>query len=383
MAELTRRRARQQLKAAFYALSVLVVVVGFSALLVPVVKKHSVAKLMSRSFLQKDQGVLLQRDAFSMDDVLPIYGSSELTKSVKNRAGEFFKDAPTGFRVCAVGKAGNTCLVMAEKFAAVGKAMRGRKVVILFSSTWFGHQRDPVGFYEGNFSTLHGMNIALDDSLNADVRRRLAKRMLDFPTTLESQPLLQACLHKIADPKSDGMFERMKLDAMRALLRLSKLIYDCEDQLNTAVMGLCLGPEGQTRSHSATFSPGELDEKKESAYLQTVKDSGEWMDFELLLDLLKSLDAKVLAVSIPFPAAVLDVGPLKKATHDYYHTRFNSECAKRGYTPLLFAEHAGDSHFLIGNTTHFTESGWLVVDKSIDDFYHNRPSYFTKPAKGK
>ena len=73
MAELTRRRAWQQLKAAFYALSVLVVVVGLSALLVPVVKKRSMAKLMSRSFLQKDQGVLLQRDAFSMDDVLPVY----------------------------------------------------------------------------------------------------------------------------------------------------------------------------------------------------------------------------------------------------------------------------------------------------------------------
>jgi poly-D-alanine transfer protein DltD len=42
--------------------------------------------------------------------VLPLYGSSELITPVRERAGVFFRSAPTGFQSSPVGKVGTTQL---------------------------------------------------------------------------------------------------------------------------------------------------------------------------------------------------------------------------------------------------------------------------------
>jgi hypothetical protein len=56
---------------------------------------HAIAP---RVFELKNQGLAFQRTAAHAQDVLPLYGSSELITPVRERAGVFFSSAPTGLQ---------------------------------------------------------------------------------------------------------------------------------------------------------------------------------------------------------------------------------------------------------------------------------------------
>jgi hypothetical protein len=79
-------------------------------------------------FRLKNQGLAFQRAAVRAQNVLPLYGTSELiTPSVQERASLFFRSAPTGFQVSPVGGAGANLLVMLQKVGALGSDLRGKK----------------------------------------------------------------------------------------------------------------------------------------------------------------------------------------------------------------------------------------------------------------
>ena len=79
---------------------------------------HTLAPQM---FLQKHQGVALQRVAFRQADLLPIYGSSELNLRNPYHPSAFFREYPTGFTVFPVGNVGSTSLIWLQALAGVGR----------------------------------------------------------------------------------------------------------------------------------------------------------------------------------------------------------------------------------------------------------------------
>src|ERR1700759_4020331 len=77
-----------------------------------------------KDFFIKNQGLAFQRAAARTPDMLLLYGSSELTDAVPNRASDFFSTEPTGFEICPVGKAGASSLIILQKLAALGADLR-------------------------------------------------------------------------------------------------------------------------------------------------------------------------------------------------------------------------------------------------------------------
>jgi D-alanine transfer protein len=86
-----------------------------------------------KDFFIKNQGLAFQRAAARAPDILLLYGSSELSDPVLNRASDFFSREPSGFQVCPVGRAGTTSLIILQKLGALGSELRDRKVAILLS----------------------------------------------------------------------------------------------------------------------------------------------------------------------------------------------------------------------------------------------------------
>ncbi len=137
----------------------------------------------------KNQGTALQQAAVDTGCLLPVYGSSELNL-LQPYTRDFhptilFQDRPTGFTIFPVGKAESTCLTILQKLAAVGPALKGRKVAISLSPCWFfARLTVRADAYAGNFSDLHSGELAFDTRLSLGLRQDAARRMLQFPLTL-------------------------------------------------------------------------------------------------------------------------------------------------------------------------------------------------------
>ena len=143
---------------------------------------HAVAP---KTFQLKDQGLVFQRAAVRAPEVLPLYGSSELLSPLAEKAGVFFRNAPTGFQVEPVGKVGTTPLIMLQELAALGPDLRGRKIGISLSAVWFVAPDITSYSYEGNFSLFAASELAFGNALDFDLKRDIASRMLQFPRTMK------------------------------------------------------------------------------------------------------------------------------------------------------------------------------------------------------
>src|SRR5690349_5535513 len=92
---------------------------------------HSVAQIDHHDVLK---GNVLQRLAFQQEDLLVMYGSSEMVLIPNDyQAHKFFKHYPTGFMVFEVANKGTSMLSMAQDLAALGPNMRGEKFVVSFA----------------------------------------------------------------------------------------------------------------------------------------------------------------------------------------------------------------------------------------------------------
>jgi D-alanine transfer protein len=67
----------------------------------------------------------------------------------------------------------------------VGSELRGKKLIISISPTWFFKENVPVAYYDGNFSLLQAGELIYSRELSFDLKRDVARRMLKYPKELE------------------------------------------------------------------------------------------------------------------------------------------------------------------------------------------------------
>ena len=94
-------------------------------------ERATIASTAPETFSLKNQGLAFQRAAAHAQNVLPIYGSSELlVPASPYRGNNFFRTAPTGFQLSPVGGGGTTPLIMLQKIGALGSRLRKTKTVL-------------------------------------------------------------------------------------------------------------------------------------------------------------------------------------------------------------------------------------------------------------
>ncbi|HEV7402481.1 MAG TPA: D-alanyl-lipoteichoic acid biosynthesis protein DltD, partial [Chthoniobacteraceae bacterium] len=180
----------------------------------------------------KLQGVVLQRVAFTQPDLLVMYGSSELVKPMENKPTEFFEDYPTGFNVFPVGKPGATSLTVAQKVGGVGGALRGKKLAISLSPGWFFTEVFDPKYYEGNFSENQVTQLVYGHDLSWELRRDMARRMIEYPRTYDNRPLLDFALHCLA---SESKTDRLLFRLSQPLGELNRAICLAQDHIEVSI----------------------------------------------------------------------------------------------------------------------------------------------------
>jgi D-alanine transfer protein len=341
----------------------------------------------------KLQGEVLQKKAFAQPDLLVLYGSSELVQDLPANPNQFFQDYPTGFRVFPVGKPGTTSLAILQKIAAVGPDIRGRKVAFSISPGFYFYEQFDPKYYEGNFSELLANELAFSTTLSLGLKRDVARRMLDFPDTLEGHWLLTTALDRLA---GDTLADRATYYALWPLGLLSTAfgrgqdhfattlhILDEDERLNPLTKRglralnwpfvLKNSAQGNAklvqakRNYALRVRPKVSHDK---AFIATVSRAKEWTDVELLMRTLKELRANPLFLSMPIEDVRLEAAGLTPDARNAFVGRLDG-LARRYKIPLLaFREHEKDPGFLADFFDHLSPQGWLYFDKALDDFYH-------------
>ena len=359
---------------------------------------HALAPDLSEAKLQ---GVVLQKLALEQPDLLVLYGSSELAKEMPNSPVQFFHDYPTGFRVFPVGQPGVTSLAVVQKVAATGESIRGKKVAFSISPGWFFTEVFDPAWYEGNFSHLQAYELAFNSPLSPGLQRAIAKRMLDYPKTIEPHWLLQFALKRLA---RGTLLDRTLYAAVWPLGRLQTGIGRAQDHLEAALHILAedakldaparrglralnyndlLKRAAQFAVHQTSLQAkrNEVAQKKrkfahESTELHTqrfltqVTKAKEWTDLDLLLRTFHELGAEPLLLSMPVEDIRLEVYGVSDKARAAYLRRLQALAV--GYdVPLIdFREHQKDPTFLVDFLDHLSPRGWVHYNKALDEFFH-------------
>lgn len=350
------------------------------------------ARILPLNTAVKEQGVALQRAAFRRPDVLTLYGTSELIRHIRGRPSVFFQHAPTGFVVDPIGEPGAISLITAERLAAMGPEVRGRKIAVLISPTLFYAPAGREGGYDHNFSPLVAQECLANPALSLGLRRDFASAMQAFPETVRGHLALEDEIRQLSAAGSGwgaGEFVRIPIDwAVRALwrvedhVRVARYLWDNRTQLGRPyrrrrhiewASDLAAyerrSPDFFRPEQRKTIKPAQVEWMVGGGMQNALEHNPEWNDLALLLRTLNELGAEPLIICIPMNAIYFDEIRLPQAPREYFYGRLHGVCEKM-HTPLLdFREHEYDPKFFQDAHDHFSPKGWLLINETLDRFY--------------
>jgi D-alanine transfer protein len=351
-------------------------------------------------------GSALQKEAFAHPDLLPIYGSSEISTVRTNYdAATVFRAYPTGFAPFEVANRAVNSLVVAKDLAGVGSALRGKKVVVSFTHSIFFDGVISPSYYQGNFSVLHACELAFSSDLSRATKRLAARRMLDYPDSLNKEPLLRFALRQLADDSWRG---RVLYAAVWPLGKLRTFLLELQDHWETIVdireqpdlnpnVPHQPGPidwpalEAKADRSQPRYSNNNpygfdnekwraviskrvakhQDETTPQAFLTKLQAAKEWTDLDILLRVLTELGAEPLLVIRPIPGPYWEAMGVTQPARKVYYDRLAAAAQAYGVPIVDFVDHDMDPYFSIDHEGHTSRTGWVAMDKVLDQFYHD------------
>jgi D-alanine transfer protein len=367
---------------------------------------NSLAKLDLSQFAN---GSALQLAALHQPDLLPLYGSSEITLlKTPYEASTFFRNYPTGFMVFDIANMGASSLTIAQALASLGPDLKDKKVVI--SITPSTATMGPLGGvnadnYTGNFSLLHANELAFSPYLSFQLKKQAASRMLTFPETLKTDPLLHFTLSRLA---SDSPGDRALYfiawplgELQTAIIRLldhrAVVSYVLRRSLDPAVQqtpqtidwaALQKTALAEQQQHSDS-NPYGVDNSRwdqirgllanplptgsrDAAFVNSLQSATEWVDLDIELQVLDELGAKALILSRPMNVQLWEGLGVSEHAQNFYYQKLSEVVDPYHLLLINFRQYGTDKYFSIDMASHTSREGWIYVDQALDDFYHGR-----------
>jgi len=348
-------------------------------------------------FFLKNQGLAFQRAAARAPNVLPIYGSSELiVPAVPEKGNNFFRTAPTGFQLSPVGGGGANPLIMLQKVGALGSDLRGKKLAISLSPGWFLTPTPDISRngYKGNFSLMAASEMAFGTALDFELKREVALRMLECPSTLEKSPLLEFALARLA---SGRWLDRAIFCAVWPLGKAETSVMELQDHfaaLSYIRRKIKAAPQRQpkilnwpeliakveaakTTDWARGSEPSRLNAQitpgsRDVGFRYGVSVSSGWIDLELLLRTLARVHARPLLLSMPIAGEFYDHAGISRSAREDYYTKLRAIVKRYDFALVEFEAHDEDSAFLLRHQSHLTAKGWIFYNRALDDFFNER-----------
>ena len=397
-------RSTSHLNAAIISILILTITMTGFDIYARSLEQRDVNALAPFDLTQTINGIALQRAALNQPDLLPFYGSSEITMiDTSYDAEKFFATYPTGFTVFQVANFGAASLTMAQDLAALGPDLRGKKIVISFSPATFTMSKLPPDYYAGNFSPLHAYEMLFSPYLSTTLKIDAAKRMLDFPDTLQNDPFLQFSIIQISRiSKVNRTFYylswplgELQIMTLRLQDHAEIMLYLQSHFINPNVKKI-----PQTIDWPAAFSSALAEQKQHTLsnplgvededwwwyqhvvtkpipagsedkdFINRVKQHPEWIDLDILLRVLQELGAQPLILSRPMNIHLWEALGVSEQAQDLYYIKLN-DIVNQYHMPLVdYQPYGTDIYFSIDQGAHTSRYGWVYVDQTLDEFFH-------------
>ena len=396
---------RIHLLPALWALILVATALNSGVLYAQVVESHYV-RVMAPQFLRVNNlGSALQKIALRQPDWLLVYGSSEIVDEVLGyTAPEVFRTFPTGFAPYEIAQGGENSLVLAQEVAALGPDLRGKKVVISFTPSMFFESMIYSGTYAGLFVPLRANELAFSTQLSYATKQEAARRMLQYPKTLEKEPLLRFALERL---DSDSPLDRVLYYAVWPVGKLWTLVLELQDQWQVLTfLGAPPDLQQPTPHMLAAIDWQALEAKAEQEQeanannnpfgfdntiwvrryqnptsdrysltfdpeaITNLRESQEWTDLDILLRTLKEMGAQPLIMSRPFNAMYWEARGVTAQDRQAYYDRLSQVVASYDMPLVDFRDHDTDKYFNTDAASHTSRKGWVYVDQAMDRFYH-------------
>jgi len=361
--------------------------------------------LGSLDLQQTRNGIALQQAAFQQPDLLPIYGSSEITMvDTPYQANIFFDTYPSGFAAIDIANLGMSSITMAQNLAAVGPAIRGKKVVISITPAPFTMGALSEQYYAGNYTRLHAYEMIYSPYLSLDTKSAAAKRMLEFPATLQADPFLKLTLSALNRPSPVRLFYyiawpfgELQTIVMRLQDHAAVIAYLQSHPLRAEVSrqpraidwpGTLAAASQEQKLHTLNNPYGVEDTKwknyqqllanpiipgsGDSRFVRNVQGAREWDDLKILLGVLRELGAKPLILSRPMNVHLWEALGVSEQAQNTFYTKLQDVSAPYNVLVVDYREYGTDIYFSIDQAAHTSRKGWVHVDQTLDDFFHGR-----------
>ena len=364
--------------------------------------RPNAGNLVPLSFTEKWKGEAATLALLATEDVLPLYGSSELIVEMPNRAAEFFASSPTGFTVAPLGDRAYPVLSMALGVASVGDALRGKRVAFSLSGTWFigdDTLNDPK-IFRNHYSELQAGDLVFERHLPLQLRREFARRLLDYDLVTADFPLLNPALACLA---RSCAFEPLlpafgPVWATRSLFLRARDVHRVLSYARFATPPVrrparidwtALESEADSawRLSSSTNRFGIADSlwrdeyaptiqrsaggQSDSSFLAGMANATRWKDLHLLLSTLRAVGAKPLILNSPLKGVWWDFRGVSLSARQQFYRAFDSVSTSYGFRPVTFAAWDADRNFLAESRSHLSGKGWAVYDQALNAFYHD------------
>ncbi|KAB2328739.1 D-alanyl-lipoteichoic acid biosynthesis protein DltD [Cytobacillus depressus] len=339
------------------------------------------------------QGKYVQTKMLQDDRYLPIYGSSELARLDRFHPANYFVENDDGFTPFLIGRGGSISLIHFLNFAEHIDQLKGKKLVFILSPQWFKPHGADLSHFVPNFSILQGYDLAFNNKIDPEVKKMAIKRLLQFKPVKDDFMLTALYKAEISNNPSD----KRKAALTRPFAYIYRSILEKKDLYYTLLGGIPrkrdISPKVQDKSWEELKHQANLIGKQDSTnnrffiidskynhikhLVPSLKDtkigasygkSVEYLDFQLVLDLLKQSEAKPLFISVPVNGTWYDYTGFPKQGRTAYYKRIKQQIEAHGFPIADFSDHEYDPYFM-KDTIHIGWKGWVYVDKAIKDFY--------------
>lgn len=344
------------------------------------------------------QGSYMQSRMLQDDNMMPIYGSSELVRFDPFHPYNYTKAADTPYETYMIGRGGTQSITHFLNIAEQQENLEGKKVIFIISPQWFVKEGMDETHFSPNYSMLQAYDLAFNKTMDTQLKHKGMERLLTFDT-VSRDPVLRTIYkyeisnyeeYKILGKVAKGIGSITRALQHKKDLYYSLFIGNKETNLKekpSLITGKSIEEQilaaeqygakrvnnefGIDSQYYAKKIEPKLDELKGYKSEEAYTDSPEYDDLKLVMEAFKDAGAKPLFVSIPLNGKWYDYADFDLEERQAYYDKMTDFLIDSGQSYIDFSNHEDDPYFLT-DTLHIGWKGWVYLDHAMDEFWNSK-----------